>query len=628
MTGGLPAADLYDYGFYVMRPALARVPGVGRVEVLASDTREIEVVVDPAKLLASNLTVEDVADALRTTNQLTPIGRFAEHGVLHLVLGSGLWESAGDIAATPIQARAGGTIRLGDIATVTPGAPDRTTLVVGKEGNAASISVSQQIGANILSVRRGLEDELAQLVRALPAGLRITKTYDLAEFVSGAIANVRDAIIIGGLLAVLILLVFLRNWRLTAVAACTLPITVLGTFFFMWLFGESINLMSMGGLAVAIGLVIDDAVVVVENIHRRMAAGGTAEEVDRATAELVAPIVSSTFTSVVVFAPLGLLSGVVGDFFKALSITLSVAVLISLVLSLTLIPLLARRAFRARTDDAPHEALPSRLERAYIASLPTFVRRRVVALATAVLLAAIAGVTYARMGTGFLPAADEGGFVIDYLTPAGMALEDTDARLRKVEAVLSDTAEVATFLRRAGSEMGMFATQQNSGDILVRLVPRGERERSAEDVIGALRETLAETVPDTEIEFVQLLQDMLGDLEGAPTPIEVKIFGEDQGDARDPLRGHRVSDRTGRRHRGCGGSPARQPGNHVAGGCRGGAAPRFDRRTGDEPAVGRLARHHRDPTSTRRPDDSRARPVPGCGAIQRGETGPDDPYAA
>jgi multidrug efflux pump subunit AcrB len=330
LTGGLSAADLHDYGFYVIRPALSRVSGVGHVGVLASDTREIEVIVDPAKMLASRLTVDDVSAALKGANLLQPIGHYPENGLQHLVLASGLWKSSEDIGNTPVVVKGGATLKVSDLATVTAGAPDRTSLIAGQSGNATAISVSQQVGANILDVRSGLEEALNQLKTALPAGLKLVKTYDLAEFVQTAIANVRDAILIGAGLAVLVLLFFLRNWRLTLVAACTLPLTVVSTFFFMWMFGETINLMSMGGMAVAIGLVIDDAIVVVENIHRRLSEGGGNDAVEAATGELVAPVVGSTLTTVVVFAPLGLLSGVVGDFFKALSITLSVAVLISM----------------------------------------------------------------------------------------------------------------------------------------------------------------------------------------------------------------------------------------------------------------------------------------------------------
>jgi CzcA family heavy metal efflux pump len=527
LTGGLSAADLRDYGFYTIRPALSRVAGVGRVNVQSSDTREIEVIVDPAKLVAANLTVGDVASALRGTNVLEPVGHYPTSGTQHLVIASGLWASANQIASTPVVVKGGATLRVGDLGRVVPGAPDRMSLIVGQGGNATAITVSQQIGANILDLRSGLEEELQRLTNALPAGLHLTKTYDLAEFVATAIENVRDAILIGGVLAVLVLLVFLRDWRLTAVAASTLPLTVVSTFFFMWLFHESINLMSMGGMAVAIGLIIDDAVVVVENIHRRMA-GGDLEEVERATAELVAPVVGSTLTTVVVFAPLGLLSGVVGDFFKALSITLSVAVLISLVLALTLIPLLSRMAHRRHGAGVSHKPRTGAIDRWYTASLPSVLRRPAIAALVALLLGGAAVLTYANVGTGFFPAADEGGFVIDYWTPPGMALPDTDLRMRKVEKILTDTPEVATFVRRTGSEMGMFATQQNRGDILVRLKPRAQRSRSADEILGDLRDKVTAAVPDCDIEYVQLLQDMLGDLEGAPTPIEIKIFGDDQ----------------------------------------------------------------------------------------------------
>jgi len=522
LSGNLPTPDLHDYAFYVMRPALARVPGVGQVEVLASETREIEVVLDPQKLIAANLTVPDVADALRAQNQLQPVGRFAESGQQHLALVSGLWTDVNQIALAPVLASGAATLRVSDVGTVFPGAPDRTLLVTGDGRDAAEVSVSQQIGANILQVKQGLDQTLAALSHALPAGLRVAKVYDLAEFVRDAIANVRDAIILGGLLAVGVLVFFLRNWRLTVIAALTLPLAVIPTFFFMHLLGGSINLMSMGGLAVAIGLAIDDAVVVVENIHRRAAQGtGVSNAVD----ELMAPLLSSTLTTVVVFAPLALLSGVPGQFFRALSLTLSVAVLLSLGLSVTIVPLMARRMFGQGTQ--AHEQPPDRLGSWYERHLATVLRRPALALGFAILLAAGTIVLFFNVGTGFLPPADEGGFVIDYVTPAGSALDETDQQVRKVEAILSRTPDVASYSRRTGSELGIFATHLNKGDILVRLKRRAERHRSSEELIRELRPKVQQAMPLAEVEFVQLLQDMLGDLEGSPTPIEVKIFGDD-----------------------------------------------------------------------------------------------------
>ena len=437
LTGSLPTAELNDYALYVMRPALARVPGAGAIEVLASDTREIEVVLDPLKLNAAGLTVSDVSGKLKTQNQLLPVGRFAESGQQHLALASGLWTTVDQISQAPVIVKEGATIRIADLGTVAPGAPDRTLLVTGNGRDAVSLSISQQIGANILDLKAGIEQTLTDLAHSLPAGLRVTKVYDLAEFVASAIANVREAILIGGVLAVIVLIVFLRDFRLTAIAAVTLPMAVIPTFVFLRIFGGSINQMSMGGLAVAIGLVIDDAVVVVENIHRRSSEGPNS--VVDAVQQLMAPLISSTLTTVVVFAPLGLLSGVAGQFFRALSMSLTVAVLLSLFLSVTVVPLLAQWAFRHQHHHkeavAGAEEAEGGLTRLYGRSLDTVVRHPILAVFSAVVLAAATGTLFYFVGTGFLPPADEGGFVVDYLTPAGSALAETDRQVRAMEKV-------------------------------------------------------------------------------------------------------------------------------------------------------------------------------------------------
>jgi CzcA family heavy metal efflux pump len=522
MTGSLPTADLNDYATFVLKPELARVPGAGTIEVLASDTREVEVILDPNKLTAAGLTVVDISDALNAQNQLVPVGRFQQSGLQHLSLASGLWKNLDDIANAPVLVKSGATLRVRDIGTVAPGAPDRTLLVTGNGREAVSVSIAQQIGANILDLKAGVDATLASLAKTLPAGIRISRVYDLAEFVEESIASVRDAILIGGFLAIVVLLVFLRDWRLTMIAAVTLPMAVIPTFAFMWLFGGTINLMSLGGLAVAIGLVIDDAVVVVENIHRRAGEGG--ESVINAVQQLLAPLVSSTLTTVVVFAPLGLLSGVPGQFFRALSMSLSVAVLISLALSISVVPLMARWA---ASHHKPAGEWHGRIEGVYERLLGWMVGSPLLSVAVAIILAVLTVVLFYSVGTGFFPTADEGGFVLDYITPEGSALGETDRQVKEMEKILSETPEVASYSRRTGSELGLFATAQNTGDILVRLKPRGQRGRSSEEVIDEIRDKVHEAVPLVDIEFVQLLQDMLGDLEGNPEPIEVKIFGND-----------------------------------------------------------------------------------------------------
>jgi CzcA family heavy metal efflux pump len=522
LTGNLATADLYDYANVVVKPAIARIPGAGIIEVQASDTREIEVILDPGRLAAAELTVLDVAAALKALNTIVPVGRFEESGLQHLTLASGLWQNVDQIAEAPVRTRSGATVRLADLGTVTRGAPDRTLLITGGGRDAVVMTIAQQIGANVLGLKAGLDGVLAGMSKTLPAGIRINRVYDLAEFVEESIARVRDAILIGGGLAIVVLLVFLRDWRLTMIAAVTLPLAIIPTFAFMWLFGGTINLMSMGGLAVAIGLVIDDAVVVVENMHRRAGEGG-ATVVD-AVQQILAPLVSSTLTTVVVFAPLGLLSGVPGQFFRALSLSLAIAVLISLALSISLVPLLGGWAARRHR---PTGESHSGLDRAYGRLLAGVVQRPVTAVVAAVLLSVLTVALFLRVGTGFFPAADEGGFVVDYVTPAGSALAETDRQVRAIERAIALTPEVATYSRRTGSELGLFATAQNSGDILVRLQPRGQRRRSADAIITDLRARAHQAAPLVDIEFVQLLQDMLGDLEGNAEPIEVKIFGDD-----------------------------------------------------------------------------------------------------
>jgi CzcA family heavy metal efflux pump len=521
-TGTLPTAQLYDYANYVAKPEIARAPGAGIIEVLSSDTREVQVVLDPAKLTAAGLGVAEVADTLAAQNTIEPVGRFAQSGLQHLTLASGLWTDIHDIAQAPVLVKSGATIRLSDLGTVSMGAPDRTLLVTGDGRDAVSMSIAQQIGANILELKSAVDAVVGNLKTVLPAGITITRVYDLAEFVEESIASVRDAILIGGLLAVAVLLVFLRDWRLTLIAALTLPMAVIPTFAFMWLFGGTINLMSLGGLAVAIGLVIDDAVVVVENVHRRAGEGG--ETVLSAVSQITGPLVSSTLTTVVVFAPLGLLSGVPGQFFQALSLSLSVAVLISLGLAISVVALMARWA---AAHHRPAGEWHGRLEQAYERLLDVMVGRPAISVAIAVVLLVLTAGLFSRVGTGFFPPADEGGFVLDYLTPAGSALAETDREVRLIERVVADTPEVAAYSRRTGSELGLFATAQNSGDILVRLKPRSQRTRSSQEVISDVRERVHEATPLVDIEFVQLLQDMLGDLEGSAEPIEVKIFGDD-----------------------------------------------------------------------------------------------------
>ena len=525
VTGGLPPADLRDLAVYQLRPLLSRVPGVADVEVLASEEREISVIVDPDRLNAAKLTLEQVSDALKATNQVVAVGRLPRDYRQYQVLTTAELQSVEDVRKVVVAFRQGTPLYLGDLAEVRDGVIDRTTLISGNGQPAALLNVARQIRGNILEVADGAWAALKEYRPSLPPSVKLQVVYDLAEFVRSAVASVRDAILIGGLLAVLVLVAFLRDWRVTAIAAVSLPLTLVGTFFVLQLVGGTINLMSLGGLAIAIGLVIDDAIVVVENIHRHRALGEpVAVAAEKGTQELLAAVVGSTLTTVVVFVPLGLLQGVVGQFFAALSLTLAAAVLLSLGYALFFIPNAAARFLKNRSEPAVR---PGRLAERYRALLRSSLERpRRVAIVT-LGLAALGVVFYLRLETGFLPEMDEGGYVIDYWTPEGTSLAETDRMVHRMEEVVAATPEVAGFARRTGAELGLFATEQNRGDIVVKLKPPGARKRRAEDVIEEQRATFAAQMPGMTIEFVQLLQDMLGDLEGAPEPVEVKVFGDD-----------------------------------------------------------------------------------------------------
>jgi CzcA family heavy metal efflux pump len=532
LEGGDPAT-LYDIARYQLRPLFSRVPGVGRVDVQGSAVREIEVVADPSRLAAQGMTYDDLASAIGQATTVKAVGRVPADYRQYLVVTAERARSADDIASIVV----GRGLRVRDLASVRPGTEDRVRIIAGDGGPAALINVTRQLGANTLSIADSIAQLASSLRSALPSGVRLKPVYDQAGLVRDAVGSVGDAMLIGAALAVGVLLLFLRHLRITAISASAIPVTMAMTIFVMWLVGQTFNLMTLGAMAIAVGLVIDDAVVVTENIVRHMHL-----EADRATAirvavrELVWPVTTSTLTTVFVFLPLGLLQGVVGPFFHALSITLSIAVLGSLLLALSLIPLMSKHFLRAVDIEEASEATGvvarmgravDRLAERYAASLGQVLQRPRLVMGCAVALALSGYVTHRLIGTGFLPEIDEGAFVLDYFTPGGTALTETDRQLHLVERILATTPEITGTSRRTGAELGLFATQQNSGDIVARLAPQSQRSRSIFEVMDELRGRITAAVPRLHIEFVQILSDVINDLAGAARPVEIKLFGAD-----------------------------------------------------------------------------------------------------
>ncbi len=517
-------ASLRDIANYTIRPQLARLPGVATVGVAGGKNREFHVTIDPDRLVAHNVSVQQVVDAVHNSNIIVSPGLIEENHQLELALISGQ-------------------------ATVGAGVEPQYTLVSAYPGKpAVLLNINRQPDANTVTVVDEVKAELAGMRGQIPKDITIAPYYDQSLLVRDSMNSVRDSIVIGLLLSVVILFAFLRNWGTTFVAVLVIPVTVLATFLAMYLGGLSFDLMTLGGVAAAIGLVIDDAIVVVENIYTHMARGQPRRQaVQNAISEITVPIIGSTITPVVVFLPLTLLTGVTGSFFRSLALTMAVALLTSLVLALSFTPVLAERFVKAKRRPGwkenpdrrrDHEALADEREeqeeqgrilgaitRRYDWMLGHALDKRWLVLIIVAAVLAGSFLLYRSLGSEFLPEFDESAFILDYWAPPGASLTETDRMLHHVEDLLRQTPEVEGYSRRTGLELGLFITEPNRGDFAVKLKPGHKRD--TDEVIADLRKQVAESEPALEVEFVGILSDVIGDLTSSPEPIEIKLFSED-----------------------------------------------------------------------------------------------------
>jgi CzcA family heavy metal efflux pump len=529
----MPQTDLWELANYTVKPRLNRVNGVSMVVLEGGLVPEFQIEPDPAKLVESQVTVPSILDAVAKTNMVDSPGLIENNHELSLTLVSGQTPDVPSISNIVIRTTGNGLpIRVGDVANVKAAVMPVYTMVTANGKAAVLLNVFRQPEGNTVAVADAARRELDAIRETLPDGVHIQTFYDQSVLVRDSIASVRDAILIGLILAAVILVLFLRDWGSSVVAALVIPATIAITFIFMRLLGESFNLMTLGGLAAAVGLVIDDAIVVVENIVLHRDAGqGRGEAIQSALREIRVPLVGSTITPIVVFLPLITLTGVTGTFFRALAITVGTALLASLALALTWTPALSHYLLRSERKQSPpeetdHPQTRGRLTRAYESALRFVLAYPWALTSGCVLLVAASFLCYQALGTDLLPQMDEGGFVLDYLMPAGSSLDDTNQVLLGVEKILASTPEVDSTSRRTGLQLGLAAvTEANAGDFLVKL--KGGSRRGIEEVISEVREKVNKAHPQLDVEFVQVLQDMIGDLTSSPEPIEIKLFAQD-----------------------------------------------------------------------------------------------------
>ena len=530
-------ADLWELAYYDYAPRLYRLPGVAETHIVGGRMKEYHVVVDPEKLNGYNIPLTKVVEALRATNLVAPAGMLQENYHLYLTTVTGMLRSPEQIGDVVVDVVKGTPVQVRNIASVTVGEEPTYNIVTANGRPAVLVNVLQQPDGNSIEIADAVNHEITEIRKTLPKDAELSVFYDQSILVRDSINGVVESILIGLFLSVAVLMGFLKNWRTTLVAAIVIPVAVLCAVVFMKLYNMSFNLMTLGGLAACIGVVIDDAIVMVENISVHMAMGQSGQDASsNAIAELTPALIGSTLTPIVVFVPLVFLGGITAVFFRALAMTLVTALIASLLLAVLFTPVLARLLIRTRKKEEAAVSVEAaeaksegrmmrRLTATYERALAWSLRHDGVVLAGAAVILLVSVGIYYQLGSGFLPEMDEGAFVLDYVMPSGTSLQETDRVLRHIETMLHDTPEVESYSRRTGAQLGLAIAEPNTGDFLIKL--KKDRKRSLDAVTDELRDQIRKSHPALDIEFPHILEDLVSDLASAPQPIEVKIYNDD-----------------------------------------------------------------------------------------------------
>jgi multidrug efflux pump subunit AcrB len=584
----LSQEQLWEMATYEIKPRLASLIGVGTIVIQGDEVPEFHIVPDPAKLRVTGVSVSDILSAVDRSNIIQSPGLFPQKHQLFLGLITAQAHNAQELGQIFIKNSSDGTpIYVNDVATVAPAYEPHYTIVTANGKPAVLVNINRQRGSNTMQVADAVKAEMAQVEKTLPPGVHVSTFYDQSWIVGQSIKSVRDAILIGLLLASAVLVLFLRDWGTSFIAGMVIPISLLVTFIVMRFLGESFNLMTLGGMAAAVGLIIDDAIVVLENVVLHREAGENRfEAVALTLRELSTALVGSTLTPVVVFLPLIAITGVTGVFFRAMAVTIGAALLTSLTLALTWTPTLCVylvKKHSTHADGNPHSEAPllasagvavdppaknaepetdqeSRRSREHKSEEERKKRElthllqaeeehlmkgtfgRVIHFyerwfrrslkhplwvpVLAIALIAVSYICYQQIGSDLLPKMDEGTFILDYVTPPGSSLQETNRMITHIEQIIRSIPEVKGMSRRTGLQLGLAAvTEANTGDISADL--KTNRSRSIFSIINEVRQKVTAAEPAVDVDFTQKLQDMIGDLTGSPQPIDIMMFSPD-----------------------------------------------------------------------------------------------------
>lgn len=517
--------DMKLLAMYTIKPFLSQVPGVSEVRVIGGKTKEYWLVLDTKKMSTLGLTPDSVSAILAQTNFVKSNGYLSDYRLLYLTLTDASVTSREQLGDIVLRNNGKRITLLKDIADVQIQEAKEYVKINTAGHDGILLAVIKQPNANLIDVSDQMNAKLEQLRKTLPADISVQPYYVQADFVRDAVKSVTDSLWIGLALAIVVAILFLRSLKASSVILVTIPVTLCLTLICLYATGQTFNIMTLGAIAAAIGLIIDDAIVVVEQIHR------THEEhpdepsvtlVQKAIHYLFPAMVGSSLSTIVIFLPFVLMTGVAGAYFKVMTNTMIITLVCSFFVTWLILPvvyLLFSRKSAPRRVPPPHALHRQRW-------VGFFIRRPYISL---VIIAALIGsiiYIYPQLETGFLPEMDEGSIVLDYNSPPGTSLEETDRMLREVEKILVKVPEVQAYSRRTGTQMGFFITEPNTGDYLIAL--KKSRNRTTDEVIADIRHQVEATQPALRVDFGQVIGDMLGDLMTSVQPIEVKIFGDDQ----------------------------------------------------------------------------------------------------
>ncbi len=526
---GKTAIELKKIANFTIKPFLSQIDGVSEIRIIGGKEKEYWISLDYTKMAALGITPNAISQVLSQTNFIKSNGYLADYRHLYLTITDAQVSKKDELENLVISNNGKGIVTLKDISEVEIREAKEYIKVNSNGRESILIAVLKQPNSNLITISEAMHDKLIELKKNLPKDIKITPYYQQATFVNDAVKSVTDSLLIGLLLAIIVAVLFLKSAKASLTILITIPVTLGLTLIVLYLTGKTFNIMTLGAIAAALGLIIDDAIVVVEQIHRTHEEHPnepTVSLLQKAIHYLFPAMVGSSLSTIVIFIPFVLMSGVAGSYFKVLTDTMIITLVCSFFVTWLLLPVIYLQLSKKDNSESKIEEDIEIIAVKNQNWVSYFIQRPIISLSFCLLLIASIFLILPNLETGFLPEMDEGSIILDYQSPSGTSLEETDRILKEVEKIIVKIPEVEAYSRRTGTQMGFFITEPNRGDYLIQL--KKERSRTSEEIIDVIRRKIEATQPALRIDFGQVIGDMLGDLMSSVSPIEVKIYGNNQ----------------------------------------------------------------------------------------------------